>query len=274
MLLSSLSSSTCVNKASVNDVHATLNVKKTTPHPSKESAETFAKEYWRLMNDGDYESIYSLLSSEDKKLIHKDTFIHRTHQGNEMTNMTTIGDVTVEGVGGVVDVAHEIVTDPVTESTETVSGTFSIVSVDGRWHPKLDQADLFFYGAKADDIWIRKASMSESFSIPSLSMIVKSTSRGDAKKDPSDLGFTNVVLEVLNTGERGLNFKPEDYVAVTDDTHLIQGPLEDSGTAEPIEIGPGSSATIQVAFGISPGVSGYSLLVGQDDDHYLIPLDL
>lgn len=269
----------------INGSRAMLTVNKTTPQPTQKNAEAFATEYWRLMNvmnDPDYENVYNLLSAKDKKLVVKGTFIHRTHQFNESMGMSTIGNVEVDGVNGVADVAHLLVDPSNGEQWKTVSETFKIVSVDGRWHPKLDQADLFLYGAKADDIGIKKASMRDSFSIRSLSIIVKSASLDDAKKDPSGRDLATVVLEVRNTGEQELNFKPEDYVAIANSEQLVEVPLADFGMTESIEIGPGSSVTVKVAFGISPTVtgnlpptfSGYSLLVGNGDNHYLIPLGL
>jgi len=262
----------CDGQATKKNESSVERVKKTAPQPTKAGAKDFTEQYWRLINTFEYEQVYKLLSPQDRKLVNKMTFITRTRQSNELDRTTQIDSVTLEGKNAKVKVSHEIV-DPSDQTTKTIS-EFKITFIDGEWHPKLEKLDLFFYGASPSKIGIGRAAMGETFSIPAFSATVKNAARDKIKKDQYGRSYTVVELQIQNQEKQWLNFKTADYFAVTDDTQLTRWPLSDAEIEDSIELGPGSSAKVQVAFGLSEYDGEYSLLVGNGDDYYLIPLGL
>jgi len=238
--------------------------------PSEEGARQLAEKYYELIGRYEYEKVFDQLRSKDKKLVDKDAFLNRLRQSNEGLLKTSIVSVTLMSD----DKAEISATQEIEgfESTETIMRVnfFSFDSANNSWHPYLSKPDLFFYGADPDELGIIKAAVLERLTLPLFDAEVLSANRDDTLNESGQKSVL-VQLKVTNKAKNGggnFIFDPGIYTALSDFTQLLTGP--DKELSAVVRIEPDNEANVSIIFPTSN--TELSILIGSDDNYYLVPL--
>lgn len=251
----------------------TTQVKQVIPKPTEKGAEKFVKKYWSLMNKLKYEKNYELLSPQDQKLVSKKTFIDARKE--DKTNYKVeVGPVVLDGR-----------TAKATLFFNTPLGRQSsvdkIIFVGGRWYQKLEQDSLISHGVNPSKIaGIKQATIGEQFSIPAFSATIKGVNKdktitGEFGNRSTAQGiFIIVDFDVTNTGKQQFSFNADDYMVAVDSESRLFGSSQDSATESFAQINPGMVAQLKVAFDVPEQAKEFSLLVGTENNRYLIPLGI
>lgn len=249
------------------------------PKPTEAGARAFEQKYWKLMDSGKYAEGYALLSPQDKKLISKELFVKKNQEKEAERKVPRpkieINSVELKDNQAKLSLGFDTPLGKITQLD-------TIVFIDGKWYQKLEIDSLIFYGVSPMKIpEIKKAALNERISIPAFDAVVlkaetSKTATGEFGERKTAQGkYVVIEATITNTGKETFRFDAKDFLKLMDSEGRTFEPVTEFAVFDFFkEIGAGMNETVKVGFDVPESAGGFKLLIGTENDKYLVELGI
>ncbi len=236
--------------------------------PTDGGVKRFAREYWALVDGRMYMPLFKQLSAKDRRHTDAERFFERLFLENQYSMRSEVVAVVRGDKEATVSVDKMIVQGTAREVAREEQPWFFR---GGRWYPRLDQAQLFLYGALPEDIGVTEVGEGEEARLPGALVSIASADSLGRRADR----YISIDLNLTNTGTQSRRFDLNYFLLLVGPNLEALAPSGESGTGLIVELGPGESTVAQVDYPVFEPPSGrWSVLAGSDPDRVLLPLSL
>ncbi len=236
--------------------------------PTEAGVERFAREYWALVDGRMYMPLFKQLSKKDRGRTEAERFFERLFFENQYNMGSEVVEVVRREREATVTVDKMIEFGSAREVAREEQLWFF---EDGRWYPRLDQAQLLLYGASPEDSGVTEVGEGKAARLPGALVSIESADSLGQREDR----YISIDFNLTNTGTESRRFDLTYFLILVGPRLEALAPSEESGTGLIVDLAPGETALAQVDYpAVEPPSGRWSVLAGTDPDRVLLPFSL